>query len=117
MVHIPTNPNETEWSYCTAFTGRVAKPGSKNLLHGNGRVSLNFSIIVPTGMPWDCKTASSNYQTISVRCREFDPEFLLYTHDVVRVSGVLTKVDQNLGLLVNKLEVLARYYPKSKVPA
>jgi hypothetical protein len=114
VPYIYTNEKEKSWVYGTTFIGKVGTPGSKLVLHGNGRTSLNFSISVLTGMPWDNPTKTGQ-KLLYVRCRWMDPDFNLSTSDVVRVSGMLTKVEKDLGLLTNKCEVLARFVKKAQL--
>lgn len=93
------------------LTAKVGKPGSKLIIHGNGRQSLNFSLILLTAIPWD-NPKGNQAPTLYVRCKWFDPDYLLNTSDVVRVTGILTKVEKDLGLLCNQVEVLARFVKK-----
>jgi hypothetical protein len=109
MPHIPVSTSE--WKYETSFTAKVGKLGSKLILHGNGRTSLNFSISVRTTIPWDNPTKVYN-PMVYVRCKWFDPEFVLMSNDVVRVSGIMTKVDKDIGLLVNQCELVAKFVKK-----
>ena len=116
MPYIPVDPNEPEWRTGLSIIGKVAKPGSKTMVHGNGRQSLNFTVIVPTGIPFGMKTGANDYDICYFRCRMMDPEFVLYPSDVVEATGVLIKVGTDLSLLVNKLRVIARFHKKVKAP-
>ena len=108
--------DETEWKMGVTVLGKVVKPGSKIVVHKNGNTSLNFSLMIPSGIPWDKPIApGKHYAPIYWRCRMFfhgADHFLLYTSDVVRVSGVMNKIDKDPGLLVNKIEILARWLAK-----
>jgi len=112
MPYILTNAQEDSWRYGLQITAKVGSPGSKIVVHGTGRQSLNFSVSLLTGIPWD-KPGKPSGGIIRVRCRWMDPDFLLNTSDVVRVTGMLIKAGTDLGLLVNKCEVLARFVKKA----
>ena len=111
MPHIPISTSE--WKYETSFTAKVGKLGSKLILHGNGRTSLNFSIAVRTGIPWDNPNKAYN-PFVYIRCKWFDPDLVLMASDVVKVTGMLTKVEKDIGLLVNNCELLAKFVKASE---
>lgn len=101
---------QTEWREGMTVLGKVGKPGSKIIVHGNGRQSINFTVTIPSSIPFGmAKNPNKTYAPLYVRCRMFDPEELLNTGDVVRVTGIPNRDDNYLGLLVNKIEVLARW--------
>ena len=105
--------DETSWSQGVTVLGKIAKPGSKVIVHGNGRESLNFTVIIPSGIPFTkVITPGKHYAPIYWRCRWFDPEYLLNTSDIVRVSGIMHKNDEYPGMLVNRIQVLARWESK-----
>ena len=107
--------DETNWKVGVTLLGKVGKPGSKPILHGNGRTSLQFTVIIPSGKPWDRRVEEVN-TIIYWRCRWFDPDLLLKTNDVVRVTGIMNKVQGNPALLVNKVELLARWVKGPREP-
>lgn len=104
---------ETTWSNGVTVLGKIAKPGSKVIVHANGRQSLNFTVIIPSGIPFEGKfDHRGDKSPIYWRCRWFDPDYFLNTSDIVRVSGLMNKNGQYPGLLVNNITVLARWITK-----
>ena len=115
MPLIPVDPNRTSWREGVTVIGKIGKPGCKPLIHGNGRTSLNFTVRIKAGAPFmPLGGKAQNYNDFNFRCMWFDPDTMLNTSDVVEVTGVVSRMNNgDLSLLVNKLEVLARFIPKS----
>ena len=111
MPWLPTDPYVTQWSYGCTILGKVSKPGSKAVVQGNGRVSLRFTVQLECGTPFEAARAFDVSSNFKFRCIWFDPEFMLNTNDVVEATGKLTWSGKDLGLLVNKAKVFARFVP------
>jgi len=95
-------------------TGKVIKPGCKPVIQGNGRVSLRFGLQIPCGIPFD-KVPNKAPQTIFyIRCIWFDPDLIFNTNDVVEATGTLTWAGDDLGLLVNRAQIIATFMSKNK---
>ena len=113
MPLIPVNPNEKEWRYGVTVIGKIGKPGAKPVVHGNGRISLQFTTRIPCGLPVAERFVKAlEYSDLNFRCTWLDPDLMLYTSDIVRVSGLVSRVGNDFGLLVNKCEVVARFVKK-----
>jgi len=113
MPHVPEDPNRRSWKYGVTFIGKVAKPGCKPVIQGNGRVSLRFTIRIPCGIPFEAPPGSKNFKDFNIRCIWFDPDFLVNTSDVVEVTGTLTRMYEDLGILVNDAKMVARFVSKN----
>jgi hypothetical protein len=115
MPYIFSDPNVTTWSYGVTVIGKVAKPGSKHMVMGNGREGLKFTVLSPSGIPFDKQVNPLHkYDQIYFRCLWLDPDMLLYPSDVVRVTGIITRLGEDIGLMVNRCECLARFFKKGK---
>ena len=111
MPWLSTDPDVTQWSYGCTILGKVSKPGSKAVVQGNGRVSLRFTVQLECGTPFEAAKYFDVSSNFTFRCIWFDPDFMLNTNDVVEATGKLTWSGKNLGLLVNKAKVIARFVP------
>ena len=115
MPYIPIDSNRKTWNIGTTFIGKIAKPGCKPIIQGNGRTSLRFTVRIPCGIPFDIIPNKRPDTHFNVRCIWFDPDFLVDTSDTVEVSGTLTWVGKDLGLLVNRCSILAKFISVKKL--
>lgn len=116
MPHVSTDPNRSSWRYGVTLIGKVAAPGSKPMIKGNGRSSLLFTVRIQAGIPFN--KSEKDFDDFNFRCMWLDPDFLLYTNDVVEVSGVISRTNKSsdMGMVVNSCQVLARFVSKTKGP-
>jgi len=114
MPHVPTDPNHKKWFYGVTFIGKVAKPGCKPVIQGNGRVSLRFTIRIPCGTPFREIPNKRPNPDFNIRCIWFDPDLIFNTSDAVEVTGTLTWSGDDLALLVNKAKIIATFVSKNK---
>lgn len=114
MPHIPTDLDRQSWKYGITVIGKVAKPGCKPVIQGNGRVSLRFTMRIPCGVPFGTFPDKKLFADFNIRCIWFDPDFLVNTSDVVEATGTLTRIGDDLGLLVNRAQIIATFVSKNK---
>jgi hypothetical protein len=109
VPHVPTDPNRKTWKYGVTVIGKVAAPGSKPVVKGTGRTSLQFTVRIQPALALFKETKDFKY--LNFRCMWLDPDFLLETNDVVEVTGNISRTGapSDLGMVVNQCTLLARF--------